>query len=1372
MVNQGNDELKAEEVTKMSRRDSPAENESCRGNACTCTSPLAQHSMEKELVSSVLLQALEQGTPITLTELLHSRGQKCIMDMQCVVYNVAKKYILENRTREGAQKVIQALPELSIGRINAIAKMVGIEPFRLSSRQNMLTEDIVAKWIHQKLCERKLLTLDILQVTFPQYYRRVLRRILYTEVWNFVLSGEGGRVGVSKQELQEMLPDIPEEVIWSFTKENQKKNLRVKCVGDALVACELKRFEAAAQTESVHKSILDAVKPEPSLGGRRDLDVNSHYSNHMQPKESNGSAHIQSPELVPREIVLDSNELNMQSQQLHEDLLRLKQQQQLQKQMLIEQFKQQQEELAKQHEKQLHDHLQVSNFTTQRILQLQKEKELLEQQARLQEQQRREQERQRQELLMKKKDKPEGHGSANASSEVKQRLQEFVLNKKHREAAASSINHSPPHHFRQWAAHHSSLEHHSPPHSGVSPPYQHPVLGQYDHAFPLRKTASDSNLKVRSRLKEKVTERRSSPLLRRRDGSSSLKRKPLSIDTTLCNSAPGSGPSSPQSGGIPATDNGNGSTSIIGAEAEVGGYPLMMKRMLGTNDVNLYTSPSLPNISLGLPASATSTPAQQPGSSTISAAQAGLTTEALLKSRIGHHFAAGHLLPPAYFVPLPQGGSADLNNSFPPTNPAYVQAQMKALEQAGMAPGPINPLLASGLATAVHPHAIQGIPVSADNNSTSPLSSGPLGRTQSAPLPTSQHIQQFQQQQQMLLQQQHQQFLQEKQQKYMQMQQQTLLKQQMRKQLRRENHVEESPEEAEEDAAAAAAASSLQDAEMKETPPPKSGPGDSGSVVSPTATPSPPPSSVTAIEVKQEPIDSDDDSHKITKEQEELEKQQHVGQMRQPPIKAATVSGSIPVNPLTRLSHCHRPLSRAQSSPAAPFQIGSESGQFSPGDQPVKHMFTTGLAYDSLMQKHQCTCGNNSLHPEHAGRLQSIWARFQETGIISRCERIKSRKATLDEIQSCHREGYTLFYGTNPLNRQKIDSKKLAGMPKISFTVLPCGGFGLDSDTVWNDLHTSSAARMAAGCVIELAFKVAAGELKNGFAVVRPPGHHAEPNQAMGFCFFNSVAIAAKQLRQKLKLEKILILDWDVHHGNSTQKIFYEDPHVLYISMHRHDDGNFFPGTGAPDECGSGPGLGYNVNIAFHGGVEPPMGDADYIAAFRTIVMPIAREFSPDIVLVSAGFDAAMGHPAPLGGYQVTPACFGWMTKKLMTLAGGRVVLALEGGYDLAAICDCSEVCSLSLLGDDVALLSEEAMHKPPCGNAIASIERCVKIQSEFWPSVRRWSNTVSYSMVEASKREKEEADTVTALASLSMGVQSTDTDGSEPMEEEETSPS
>lgn len=229
--------------------------------------------------------------------------------------------------------------------------------------------------------------------------------------------------------------------------------------------------------------------------------------------------------------------------------------------------------------------------------------------------------------------------------------------------------------------------------------------------------------------------------------------------------------------------------------------------------------------------------------------------------------------------------------------------------------------------------------------------------------------------------------------------------------------------------------------------------------------------------------------------------------------------------------------------------------------------------------------------------------------------------------------------------------------------MLSCGGIGVDSDTTWNELHTASAARMAAGCVSELASKVASGEIRNGFAVVRPPGHHAEHQQAMGFCFFNSVSIAAKLLRKKYEMDKILIVDWDVHHGNGIQQIFFDDPHVLYISLHRHDGGNFFPGTGDPNEIGCNDGTGFTVNIAWSGSLNPRIGDAEYLAAFRSIIMPIARDFDPEMVIVACGFDAAAGHPAPLGGYEVSPACFGWMTKQLMNLASGKIVLSLEGGY-------------------------------------------------------------------------------------------------------------
>uniref|UniRef100_A0A4W6C4V9 histone deacetylase n=1 Tax=Lates calcarifer TaxID=8187 RepID=A0A4W6C4V9_LATCA len=423
----------------------------------------------------------------------------------------------------------------------------------------------------------------------------------------------------------------------------------------------------------------------------------------------------------------------------------------------------------------------------------------------------------------------------------------------------------------------------------------------------------------------------------------------------------------------------------------------------------------------------------------------------------------------------------------------------------------------------------------------------------------------------------------------------------------------------------------------------------------------------------------------------------------------------------------HQPLVRTRSSPAStslppphpPTTIPSLSLS-SPAFACV--CVYLGLVYDAQMQKHQCTCGDNSRHPEHAGRVQSIWSRLHERGLRNQCERIRSRKATLEELQSVHSEKHVLLYGTNPLNRLKLDNRKLAGiLSQRIFVMLPCGGVGVDIDTVWNELHTSAASRIAAGCVTDLALKVAQGELKNGFAVVRPPGHHATQSTPQGFCFFNSVAIAAKQLQNKLNVSKILIVDWDVHHGNGTQDAFYNDPSVLYISLHRYDDGNFFPGSGHPSEVGAHAGEGFNVNVGWTGGLNPPMGDAEYLAAFRAVVMPIAHEFSPDVVLVSAGFDAVEGHSPSLGGYKVTAKCFGFLTRQLMSLAGGRVVLALEGGHDLKAICDASEACVSALLGMEVEPLSQSILDQKPCENAVQSLQRVIQVQGDKQLVIAPW---------------------------------------------------
>ncbi|XP_006091529.1 histone deacetylase 7 isoform X8 [Myotis lucifugus] len=495
----------------------------------------------------------------------------------------------------------------------------------------------------------------------------------------------------------------------------------------------------------------------------------------------------------------------------------------------------------------------------------------------------------------------------------------------------------------------------------------------------------------------------------------------------------------------------------------------------------------------------------------------------------------------------------------------------------------------------------------------------------------------------------------------------------------------------------------------------------------------------------------------------------------------------------------HRLLSRTQSSPAAPASLPTpeppnQARVLPSSEAPARTLpFTTGLVYDSVMLKHQCSCGDNSRHPEHAGRIQSIWSRLQERGLRGQCECLRGRKASLEELQSVHSERHVHLYGTNPLSRLKLDNGKLAGPPCVLarpeaarvqlthtgplstgllaqriFVMLPCGGVGVDTDTIWNELHSSNAARWAAGSVTDLAFKVASRELKNGFAVVRPPGHHADRSTAMGFCFFNSVAIACRQLQQQGKAGRILIVDWDVHHGNGTQHTFYEDPSVLYISLHRHDDGNFFPGSGAVEEVGAGSGEGFNVNVAWAGGLDPPMGDPEYLAAFRIVVMPIAREFSPDLVLVSAGFDAAEGHPAPLGGYHVSAKCFGYMTQQLMSLAGGAVVLALEGGHDLTAICDASEACVAALLGNKVDPLAEKGWKQKPNLNAIRSLEAVIRVHSKYWGCMQRLASCPESWVPRVPGADAEEVEAVTALASLSVGILAEERPSEQLVEEEE----
>ncbi|KAK5914673.1 hypothetical protein CgunFtcFv8_009096 [Champsocephalus gunnari] len=957
----------------------------------------------------------------------------------------------------------------------------------------------------------------------------------------------------------------------------------------------------------------------------------------------------------------------------------LKQQQELQKQLLFAEFQKKHEVLTRQHEVQLQEHLKQQ----QELLAAKRQQEL-EQKRHMDQQRQEEQEKHRvdqQLLLLRNKEK--GKESAIASTEVKLKLQEFLLNKKE---PGIGLNHSfSPKCWGQGSP-------------GIPPSYKlPPLLGSYEGKddFPLRKTVSEPNLKIRSRLKQKVAERRSSPLLRRKDGTviSTFKKRAIEISvSSLCNSAPGSGPSSPNSSN--SAINGN-TGSVPNIQTELRSLHQTLGADGTLSPLNLYTSPSLPNISLGLPTNSHITGALT--------AQQEAELQAIQSLRGGGALTGTFLSTSS----LPAGVCHEVETPPPTSHSAHssLLQHVLLLEQARQQTLLAVPMYSqSPLVTAE-----RGVSMRAVNKLPRHR---PLARTQSAPLPQSPQALQ-----QLVVQQQHHIFL-EKHYK--------MLGKGADLPRPPPTHPEETEEELtenndmQEDDEGAGFHRLQKEGSDDSTPSSECVREDYGMMH-------------VKGESTESELDEEEEDEDIIQLREEDEEEEERGGYTQ---QALQQMGGF----------SHRPLGRAQSSPAAPAA-------------PIKHLFTTGLVYDSLMLKHQCVCGNAHIHPEHAGRVQSIWSRLQETGLLGRSERIRGRKASLDEIQCVHSEFHTLLYGTSPLNRHKLDHKKLLGpISQKMYAVLPCGGIGVDSDTVWNEMHSSAAVRMAVGSVIELAFRVAAGELKNGFAVVRPPGHHAEESTAMGFCFFNSVAITAKLLQQKLGVGKILIVDWDIHHGNGTQQAFYSDPSVLYVSLHRYDDGNFFPGSGAPEEVGSAAGVGFNVNIAWTGGVEPPMGDVEYLTAFRSIVMPVAQQFSPDVVLVSAGFDAVEGHQSPLGGYNVSAKCFGQLTQLLMGLAGGRVVLALEGGHDLTAICDASESCVSALLGDQ----SDSAFPWPqekPCPKAWESLERVIEIQSKHWSCLQSLSQTSGHSLLDGSlgalgQSEKEEAETVIAMASLSVDVE------------------
>jgi acetoin utilization deacetylase AcuC-like enzyme len=315
---------------------------------------------------------------------------------------------------------------------------------------------------------------------------------------------------------------------------------------------------------------------------------------------------------------------------------------------------------------------------------------------------------------------------------------------------------------------------------------------------------------------------------------------------------------------------------------------------------------------------------------------------------------------------------------------------------------------------------------------------------------------------------------------------------------------------------------------------------------------------------------------------------------------------------------------------------------------------SSAILYDEKFLDHEAV----GYHPECPERLTGIMEHLQKAGLWEKSEIRPSRPATFDELTLCHSEGYV-----------ERALKTLENAP---------GHF--DADTFFSE-GSRDAALGAAGGTIDLAHAALDGEIDWGFGLVRPPGHHATVSRAMGFCIFNNAALASASAIQSGRCDRVWIFDWDVHHGNGSQDIFYHRKDVFYSSVHQWP---FYPGSGTSDETGEGDGKGFTANVPY----PSRAGDEEYLAVLSDLLIPIMKEFKPGLIVVSAGFDAH--HEVLLGGMGLTPDGYAAMTRILKSAAdehcGGKMLFVLEGGYNIEAISDAAARVIEVMHGKEAAL--------------------------------------------------------------------------------------
>lgn len=311
----------------------------------------------------------------------------------------------------------------------------------------------------------------------------------------------------------------------------------------------------------------------------------------------------------------------------------------------------------------------------------------------------------------------------------------------------------------------------------------------------------------------------------------------------------------------------------------------------------------------------------------------------------------------------------------------------------------------------------------------------------------------------------------------------------------------------------------------------------------------------------------------------------------------------------------------------------------------------TGILLDEVYLQHDTGVG----HPERPDRIKVVMEALKKSRLFEKAARLPQREAEEDELGLCHPQSYV----------ELVKKEVAAGSDALSTGDTPISPASFD------------VASRAVGGVLNAVDEVMSGKVRNAFCAVRPPGHHARPAQGMGFCVFNNIAIGARHAQKKHGVEKVLIVDWDVHHGNGTQDVFYEDGSVLFCSSHQAP---WYPYTGWAEEKGMGKGLGTTINGPFPGGA----GIKEIGGFLRDQVLPAAAKFKPDLVMISAGFDSRIDDP--LGRFKLTDADFAELTQELMDFAdsycGGRVVSVLEGGYLLGGLSKAVTAHVRALMGD------------------------------------------------------------------------------------------